>query len=114
MLARMSTGPVADHLQAFLEVLRRDRAEPKRKEAATLWTRWVSLWIAVLAVFTALGSQQHGKFVSATIRELNQAAISQGIATNLWAWYQSTSVKLHVYEFERWRASQTASDGTPA
>jgi hypothetical protein len=90
-------------LRAFVQYLKADRDEQKRKEASERWTKWVSLSIVFLAVGAALASQQHGGFSGKSVRELNQAAIAQGLATNKWSYYQSVSIKLHMYTFEKER-----------
>src|SRR5206468_8014660 len=104
---------IAD-LRSFVGFLKADRDEAKRKEQSERWTKWVSLSIVFLAVGAALASQQHGGFGGAGVRELNNAAIEQGIATNKWSYYQANSVKLHLYEFEKRRAlAEQAAAKTP-
>src|SRR5262249_414003 len=96
-------GTELAELRSFVQTLKAARDEQKRKEQSDRWVRWVSLWIVFLAGCTALASQQHAGFGGKGVRELNHAAIQQGMASNNWAWFQSAGIKLHLYEFEKER-----------
>jgi hypothetical protein len=90
-------------LRSYVQYLKLDREEEKRKEAREGWTKWVSLSIVFLAVAAALANQQQGSFSGRSVSGLNQAAIEQGLASNQWSYYQANSIKLHLYEFEKER-----------
>lgn len=90
-------------LRSYVQYLKLDRDEEKRKQASESWTKWVSLSIVFLAVAAALASQQHGSFSARSMRALNYAAIEQGLASNQWSYYQANSIKLHLYKFEQER-----------
>ena len=90
-------------LRNYVAYLKADRDAIKAKENSEKWTKWVSLTIVFLAVGAALANQQYGGFSGAGVRALNNAAIAQGNATNKWSYYQSVSIKLHMYKFEKRR-----------
>lgn len=93
-------------VQSLMTVITEDREAQKKKELAERWTKWVSLWVVFLAVGGALTSQQQTSFSGKSTRELNQAAIEQGLATNTWSYYQSVSIKAHLYGIEAQRKAE--------
>jgi hypothetical protein len=88
-------------VKSYVSALKGDRDEAKRTAIADRWTKWVALSIVFLAVAAAFASQRQGAYSGVGIKELYQAGIEQGRATNEWSYYQSASIKLHMYEFER-------------
>jgi hypothetical protein len=96
-------------MKSYIQLLKSDRDEARRKEEAERWTRYVALTIVFMAVAAAFASQQQGAFSGKGIKELYQAGIEQGKATNQWSYYQSVSIKLHMYQFEK----RSATDETP-
>jgi hypothetical protein len=99
-------GKELGELRSFVQYLKADRDAQKQKEEREKWTRWVSLTIVFLAVAAALANQQYGSFSGRAVRALNHAAIAQGNATNQWSYFQSVSIKLHMYKFEKRRAKK--------
>jgi len=87
-------------LRSFVAYLKAEADDRKRQADRDKWIKWVSLSIVFLAVGAALANQQHAGFAGRALRGLNSASIEQGKATNHWSWYQSSSIKLHLYEFE--------------
>ena len=80
-------------LQEAIDELHRDRTEREEQERQTVWTRYISLTTALLAVFAAVGSLQAGS-------KVNEAMMSQIKASDSWNQYQASRQKTHLYTVE--------------
>src|SRR5262245_4301300 len=106
---RNDIGEVRSHIQG----MKAEREAAKAIADSERWTKWVALSIVFLAVAAAFASQRGGSYSGDGIKELYRAGIEQGKATNQWSYYQSVSIKLHMYEFEKRGESQPKAAGAP-
>jgi hypothetical protein len=82
----------AEIAKLILEI-RDERAAAKAKERSESWTKYVSLMVVFLAVFTGIGSLKVGAFSS-------RAVMRQAQASDQWAYYQAKGIKAKVVEAE--------------
>jgi len=81
-------------LKQFIVDLKADRAATKEKERREAWTKYVSLTVVIVAVIASIAAQWSGKYSSMT--QMNQAQ-----ASDQWNFYQSQSIKQHLFEIGR-------------
>ena len=93
-------------LKQFIVDLKADRAEVKTKEKREAWTKYVSLTVVIIAVLAAITSQWAGKYSSGT-------QINQALASDQWAYYQSKSIKQHLFEVSRAQVLKSANSNDP-
>jgi hypothetical protein len=67
-------------------------------EHDTGWTRYLAITTALIAVAGALASLESGALANAALLEKDDAVLSQSRASNEWAHYQATSIKVHLLE----------------
>ena len=77
-------------LQETIEELHEERREREESERKSVWTRYVALSTAILAVFAAVGAMQSGALV-------NEAMMRQIQAADKWNEYQAARLKDHAY-----------------
>jgi len=99
-----------NELKELVDAVKADRQAQKEKEKRDSWTKYVSLTMVCLAVLTAIASQRGGGYSSATLKHLNDATYNQAHASDQWNFYQSKSIKQHLYEMERDRAMAAGGD----
>ena len=87
-------------LKDLVAAIRADHQAQKDKEKRDSWTKYVSLWMIVIAVFAALATQKGAGFSSATIKQLNEATFNQAQASDQWAFFQAKGIKQSLYERE--------------
>lgn len=91
-------------LKQFIADLKADRAAAKQKEKSEAWTKYVSLTVVIIAVVAAIAAQWSGKYGS-------RVQISQAKASDQWAYYQSKSIKQHLFEISRTQLARSAANG---
>ncbi len=94
-------------LKQFVVDLKADRAETKLKEQREAWTKYVSLTVVVIAVIAAIAAQWSGKYGG-------RVQISQAQASDQWSYYQSKSIKQHLFELNRSQLTKNADPADPA
>ena len=87
-------------LKDLVAAIRADHQAQKDKEKRDSWTKYVSLWMIIVAVFAAFATQKGAGFSSATIKQLNEATFNQAQASDQWAFYQAKGIKQSLYERE--------------
>ncbi len=87
-------------LKDLVAAIRADHQSQKDKEKRDGWTKYVSLWMIIVAVFAAFATQKGAGFSSATIKQLNEATFNQAQASDQWAFYQAKGIKQSLYERE--------------
>jgi Domain of unknown function (DUF4337) len=93
-------------LKQFVADLKADRAAAKEKERKEAWTKYVSLTIVIIAVIAAIAAQWSGKYGG-------RVQISQAQASDQWAFYQSKSIKQHLFEVSRTQLAKSANANDP-
>ena len=89
-------------LKQFIVDLKADRAAAKQKEKSEAWTKYVSLTVVIIAVVAAIAAQWSGKYGG-------RVQISQAKASDQWAFYQSKSIKQHLFEISRTQLARSVS-----
>src|ERR1700722_18378991 len=92
-----------NELKSFIGDLKADRAATKEKEKREAWTRYVSLTVVLMAVVASIAAQWGGKYSS-----LGQ--MSQAQASDQWNFYESQSIKQHLFELNRDQNTRIVSD----
>src|ERR1035437_138313 len=87
-------------LKDLVAAIRADHQAQKDKEKRDSWTKYVSLWMIIIAVFAAFATQKGAGFSSATIKQLNEATFNQAQASDQWAFFQPKGIKQGLYERE--------------
>ena len=87
-------------LKDLVAAIRADHQAQKDKEKRDSWTKYVSLWMIIIAVFAAFATQKGAGFSSATIKQLNEATFNQAQASDQWAFFQAKGIKQSLYERE--------------
>jgi hypothetical protein len=87
-------------LKDLVAAIRADHQAQKDKEKRDGWTKYVSLWMIIIAVFAAFATQKGAGFSSATIKQLNEATFNQAQASDQWAFFQAKGIKQSLYERE--------------
>jgi hypothetical protein len=87
-------------LKDLVAAIRADHQAQKDKEKRDSWTKYVSLWMIIVAVFAAFATQKGAGFSSATIKQLNEATFNQAQASDQWAFFQAKGIKQSLYERE--------------
>jgi hypothetical protein len=82
-----------EDVKELVKEIHQDRVAAKEKEKRESWTRYVSLMVVALAVFTAIGSLKSGGFGSKVL-------LYQSQASDTWALYQAKSIKQRLAELE--------------
>jgi hypothetical protein len=67
-------------------------------EHETGWRRHLAITTALVAVAAAIASLRAGTLANAALLEKDEAVLSQSRASNQWAYYQATSIKIHLLE----------------
>ena len=93
-------------LKEFIAELKADRAAAKAKERREAWTKYVSLTIVIVAVIAAIAAQWSGKYGS-------RVQISQAQASDQWSFYQSKSIKQHLFEVSRTQLAKSGNAADP-
>ncbi|MGA2247539.1 MAG: DUF4337 family protein [Verrucomicrobiota bacterium] len=89
-----------DELKALVAELRADHVAQKEKERRERWTRYVSLFMVVVAVLSAVANLKGGGFSTRNLKEMNDATFNQTQASDQWAFYQASSIKGNLCEIE--------------
>ena len=89
-------------LKQFIVDLKADRAAAKQKEKSEAWTKYVLLTVVIIAVVAAIAAQWSGKYGG-------RVQISQAKASDQWAFYQSKSIKQHLFEISRTQLARSVS-----
>jgi len=87
-------------LKDLVAAIRADHQAQKDKEKRDSWTKYVSLWMIIIAVLAAFATQKGAGFSSATIKQLNEATFNQAQASDQWAFFQAKGIKQSLYERE--------------
>ena len=87
-------------LKDLVAAIRADHQAQKDKEKRDSWTKYVSLWMIIVAVFAAFATQKGAGFSSTTIKQLNEATFNQAQASDQWAFFQAKGIKQSLYERE--------------
>ncbi|HEY3855275.1 MAG TPA: DUF4337 domain-containing protein [Verrucomicrobiae bacterium] len=93
-----------NELKTFIADLKADRAATKEKEKREAWTKYVSLTVVLIAVVASIAAQWGGKYSS-------MGQMSQAQASDQWNFYESQSIKQHMFELTR---DQVVKSGTDA
>src|ERR1700722_16663407 len=91
-----------NELKSFIADLKADRAASKEKERREAWTKYVSLTVVLIAVVASIAAQWGGKYSS-------MSQMSQAQASDQWNFYESQSIKQHMFELTR---DQVVKNGT--
>ena len=103
----LETQELKDKLEEAREAGERDEGGEGRKEgAATLWTTWLSLSTAVIAVCAAIASLEAGAYANDAIVRKDDAILHQSKADDAWAHYQAAGIKAVVYATQAEGASR--------
>jgi hypothetical protein len=95
----MQTSDLSELKQLVAE-LRADHGAQKEKEKRERWTKYVSLTMVIIAVLAAITTLKGGGFSTRTLKEMNEATLSQAQASDQWAYYEAKSIKENLYEIE--------------
>jgi hypothetical protein len=90
-------------LKQFIADLKADRVAAKEKEQRESWTKYVSLSVVIIAVFSGIDAQWAGKYGS-------MAQMSQVRASDEWNYYQAQSLKQHLFEVTRRQIPKSTTD----
>ena len=93
-------------LKQFIAELKADRAAAKEKERNEAWTKYVSLTVVIIAVIAAIAAQWSGKYGS-------RVQMSQAQASDQWSYFQSKSIKQHLFEVSRTQLAKSANAADP-
>ena len=93
-----------NELKSFIADLKADRAATKEKEKREAWTKYVSLTVVLIAVVASIAAQWGGKYSS-------MSQMSQAQESDQWNFYESQSIKQHMFELTR---DQVVKSGTDA
>ena len=85
-------------LKDLVAAIKADHQAQKDKEKRDSWTKYVSLWMIILAVCAAFATQKGAGFSSATIKQLNEATFNQALASDQWSFFQAKGIKQSLYE----------------
>ena len=85
-------------LKDLVAAIKADHQAQKDKEKRDSWTKYVSLWMIILAVCAAFATQKGAGFSSATIKQLNEATFNQALASDQWSFFQAKGLKQSLYE----------------
>jgi hypothetical protein len=85
-------------LKDLVSAIKADHQAQKDKEKRDSWTKYVSLWMIILAVCAAFATQKGAGFSSATIKQLNEATFNQALASDQWSFFQAKGIKQSLYE----------------
>ena len=80
-------------LQETIEELHHERAEHAKDTKEAVWTRWIALTTAILAVFAAISALNAGKYANESLIEKNNAVLFQAQASDKWSEFQAKSIK---------------------
>ncbi|HEX3988938.1 MAG TPA: DUF4337 domain-containing protein, partial [Verrucomicrobiae bacterium] len=83
--------------------LKADRAATKEKEKREAWTKYVSLTVVLIAVVASIAAQWGGKYSS-------MGQMSQAQASDQWNFYESQSIKQHMFELTRDQVVKSGTD----
>jgi hypothetical protein len=83
-----------NELKSFIADLKADRVATKEKEKREAWTKYVSLTVVLIAVVGSIAAQWGGKYSS-------MSQMSQAQASDQWNFYESQSIKQHMFELTR-------------
>ncbi len=89
----MEPGSIEEHLKQVEEAME----EVKEHEKADKWLTYISLSTAIIAIVTALAGLYESQVTAKTILAKNEAVLFQSQASDQWSFYQSKSVKGHIY-----------------
>jgi hypothetical protein len=92
-----------NELKSFIADLKADRAASKEKEKREAWTKYVSLTVVLIAVVGSIAAQWGGKFSS-------MGQMSQAQASDQWNFYESQSIKQHMFELTRDQVVKSGTD----
>jgi hypothetical protein len=90
-------------LKQFIADLKAGRVAAKEKEQRESWTKYVSLSVVIIAVFSGIDAQWAGKYGS-------MSQMSQVQASDEWNYYQAQSLKQHLFEVTRRQIAKNATD----
>jgi hypothetical protein len=93
-------------LKDLVAAIKADHQAQKDKEKRDSWTKYVSLWMIILAVCAAFATQKGAGFSSATIKQLNEATFNQALASDQWSFFQAKGIKQSLYERDLERAGK--------
>ncbi len=92
-----------NELKSFIADLKADRAATKEKEKREAWTKYVSLTVVLIAVVASIAAQWGGKYSS-------MGQMSQAQASDQWNFYESQSIKQHMFELTRDQVVKSGND----
>jgi DNA repair exonuclease SbcCD ATPase subunit len=90
----MEPGAIEEHLKQVEESLEEAREE---EHAQSKWLSYISLSTAIIAIVTALAGLYESQVTANTILLKNEAVLYQAQASDQWSFYQSKSVKGHIF-----------------
>lgn len=91
----------AHELREVKALLTEIREEFVRDAAEETWTRYASVTLVIIAVAAAFSAQLSGRYGENVLSSLNDSTLEQGLATDQWGYFQSKSIKQHMYEISR-------------
>ena len=90
----MEPGAIEEHLKQVEEAME----DAKHHDAEeSKWMSYISLSTAIIAIVTALAGLYESQVTAKTILAKNEAVLYQSQASDQWNFYQSKSVKGHIY-----------------
>jgi hypothetical protein len=90
----MEPGAIEEHLKQMEEAMEDVK---HHDEEQSKWLSYISLSTAIIAIMTALAGLYESQVTSKTILLKNEAVLFQARASDQWSFYQSKSVKGHIY-----------------
>jgi hypothetical protein len=90
----MEHNAIEEHLKQVEEALEEVKHNEEEQGG---WLSYVSLSTAIIAIVTALAGLYESQITSKTILTKNEAVLYQSQASDQWNFFQSKSVKAHIY-----------------
>jgi Domain of unknown function (DUF4337) len=90
----MEHGAIEEHLKQVEEAM--EEVKHSEKEQAG-WLSYISLSTAIIAIVTAIAGLYESQVTAKTILCKNEAVLYQSQASDQWSFFQSKSVKGHIY-----------------
>lgn len=90
-----------NELKEVKDLLTEIKNEFIRDEKKDRWIQWASVTLVIIAVAAAFSSQLAGRFGENVLSSLNDSTLEQGFATDQWSYFQSKSIKQHMYEISQ-------------
>jgi len=90
----MESNAIEEHLKHVEEAI--EEVQHNEKEEGG-WLSYISLSTAIIAIVTALVGLYESQITAKTILSKNEAVLYQSQASDQWNFYQSKSLKSHIY-----------------